>query len=46
MLGTFHYYILYLVDYNDIIEGGLVETDPGYYNNYYSDQTYAQYYQK
>ena len=33
------------VEYSDI-EGGLVETDPGYYNNYYSDQAYAPYYQK
>ena len=37
---------LIFVDYNDI-EGGLVETDPAYYyNNYYTDQAYAPYYQK
>ena len=37
---------IHLVEYSDIIEGGLVETDPGYFNNYYADQNYAQYYQK
>ena len=35
-----------LLEYSGITEGGLVETDPGYYNNYYSDQAFAQYYQK